>query len=935
MSDAVVWIVPRRSQWLVAEDEALVLMSSLTSRNGSMVLLTANVSFAWTLRDTSEMALASLESVATSQSADPSVFRLPAYSCRPGVVYQLQVTATSTLSGTSVSSEVVEVRCVEAPLRIAVTPYHSVFFLPMDQNLTVGIAVRRPVNVSGVSYSASTHCQPPAAHIRCAVEMELQERSATEWRLVLWPSSTAVVSAVAKVMVQVCDAAGSRGCAQQTLYVSTVEAQGPMLTVPASSSVVRVSPVSIPREVTLGGVARFAANTTSATSMDRFVLGWRLASPSLSSMNASHRAYASWLELKSSLNATHRTVAVLPSPRVREVAVPLKLPSGALVGSAHYVFQLFGWRESPSGSRVGSWLFAETEVWTNEGPWGGDVALTPSAGMALTTLFAAAAPRWTDRAEDLPLNYSFSVRVRDVGVSAASVVWASLPGHRSLSFLEAVRLPRGNASSSSALAMRCVVSDAFGAATTSPIVMATVVPQTMSAMLTTRQLTTWNAALTEVAYETPMARLQFVQVLLLELRQQAVNASLIAPQRTLVHGMLRLIVNDTQSSLDTADRWMAVELEVALHDEMNRLAQAQATSQAASLLGALTSLSIGSGSTNGTAGSGAKAAQLSQAVSGATGALTQTLLSLPRSASGTQTLQVATETVRVSLALITTPVSNSSAQNGSAAVVFLPAISLPQSQTTISVGQSATGGSGALVSVVEVNAAVWEATAASTGGGGGAGSSSDLQLSSSVVSVRVTPLLANGSLGGVATAPVFVASLSVAPLLSSVPFFSHNCTVGVAEWRSFLCPESNVLMNVSCSGEAAAVVHRRCPVPQRVCGVLSLTGGEANRDYCQATTSSDGATVVCSCGLNAHSQNASSVADVALGGAVNVAVMTQFVTGGFSGAVLAADGTLTQGFAQQSMAIFAAFGCLWGLGLMVVALHVARRSDSAKSEEAS
>lgn len=149
----------------------------------------------------------------------------------------------------------------------------------------------------------------------------------------------------------------------------------------------------------------------------------------------------------------------------------------------------------------------------------------------------------------------------------------------------------------------------------------------------------------------------------------------------------------------------------------------------------------------------------------------------------------------------------------------------------------------------------------------------------------------------------------------NIESLEHECLLDRQETVLYACTLSNVLLNLTCSGLAAASVLRSCPVPQRVCSVLSLTSVSiAISNYCQVIATRD--IVQCKCGFQTN-QTATEKAAVtnaiaASGGAINVAVMTEFVSGGFDGSVyISTVLNPANQLVEQSTAVVSIFGgCL-------------------------
>lgn len=316
--------------------------------------------------------------------------------------------------------------------------------------------------------------------------------------------------------------------------------------------------------------------------------------------------------------------------------------------------------------------------------------------------------------------------------------------------------------------------------------------------------------------------------------------------------------------------------------------------------------------------------------------LLQYLLSSQRNSSSSQpkTVVAISDNVQVVVSLLDSPKrTNSSSHNGSS-VVFLPTISLPNSQSSITVAapQSGTSSSGSSLTSVSV-------ISLGTNNGGvvsAQNSSIPLTIRSDLISVKVSPVSSNGSLGK-SVLPSFIANISLNDAASGgssshAPVFSHNCTIGHVETVSYLCPDSRMWFNLTCRGVVAVSVRRQCPVPTQVCNVLSVsTWSVVSSEYCQATQSAAGY-VVCRCGLNNATSAKDVAAVVASGGAVNVAVMTQYIAGDF-GSIGGSSGVSIDSFAQQSSAIFVVFASLWGFGFILMTFHYRQMGGLSKSKK--
>eukprot|EP01033_Poteriospumella_lacustris_P023318 gene23318-biopygen7363 len=261
--------------------------------------------------------------------------------------------------------------------------------------------------------------------------------------------------------------------------------------------------------------------------------------------------------------------------------------------------------------------------------------------------------------------------------------------------------------------------------------------------------------------------------------------------------------------------------------------------------------------------------------------------------------------------------------------VLLAPIVLPDAKSSVSVAAStALTASSVVVSIVSYSSQLLSTvagggspTAANTTSGG----SSATLVGTPIVSSDVLNIQVSRANGTKTSVPAFVANLTLDQAVAGSSsdlnvVLEHECVVGKREARSVYCRLSGVSMNLTCNGQAAALVRRSCPVPQRVCSVLSLSDWSvASNDYCRATMV--GSSVLCKCGFE-ETGNQSSTANTKLeavlsSGSVNVAVMTQFVAGGFGGSVYGA-GVSQAALARQSTAVFSTFGGLLFMGFCVL-----------------
>ncbi len=286
-------------------------------------------------------------------------------------------------------------------------------------------------------------------------------------------------------------------------------------------------------------------------------------------------------------------------------------------------------------------------------------------------------------------------------------------------------------------------------------------------------------------------------------------------------------------------------------------------------------------------------------------------------------------TPQVSMTVALVRFSNKSFTQANNSLIMSPPLSIPGSQSTLSLEQSSlsdgSGDGNVLLSVVSLSQSMFSTSSTvfvtnTTHDNTDGDSTLQPVLSSDVISIQV--MSTNGS---TLNRPMsFIANMTVSDELYSgskpnMEIFEHGCEVGRKETVYFSCLLSQVTLNLTCTGLATAAVMRSCPVPQRVCSVLSLSSlSVTSDDYCQAQVT--GNSVVCKCGytsVNGASRNESMANNVLDGsGAVNMAVMTRFVSGGLSGNVYTR--TSADDLVTQSTMVFATFGTLLFGGLMLL-----------------
>lgn len=500
----------------------------------------------------------------------------------------------------------------------------------------------------------------------------------------------------------------------------------------------------------------------------------------------------------------------------------------------------------------------------NRPPFGGWMSVYPSKGQSLITEFTLSAPHWQDDPEDLPLLYTFSFSP----TSSVSTGWRDIPGMRRVWTLPAVLLPSIVAGNQSFFEMplKCTVRDSLGG-----------VGQGWSS------ITLWNSPAEGSSFLS--SRLQTL------LRNSTQETALRAQQ----------MVTTVSTYLEPGVTMLTLTDRLKLATELVSIANSslfESNQENIQLIGGLMrnltanlkylELNVAQETAQASITSGIKGSNSSRALFDSTTKVLSTLTDLLLQ-QGINSIQVTTDSIKLLVALLT---GNSSL------------FSIPDSKSSITLG----GSKGDVVSIAQVDASLFSLKNSSN-----SNSTHNVELASNVVSIRI--ITGNSS---IVVIPSFVANLSVVPISAENPIFEHNCSLGIEEKVSFLCPSSQIWMNLTCSGKATAVFRRQCPVAKRVCSVLSLSSGlvSSNNNFCQTVVS--GSSVICKCGFG----NSTSSKNLADGGAVNLAVTTQYVPGNEFGVVVISGTSLSAGkFASKSSAIFAVFGCLWACGILAICYH--------------
>lgn len=288
--------------------------------------------------------------------------------------------------------------------------------------------------------------------------------------------------------------------------------------------------------------------------------------------------------------------------------------------------------------------------------------------------------------------------------------------------------------------------------------------------------------------------------------------------------------------------------------------------------------------------------------------LTSTLFANAKPNEGIHISIASAMTMTVAKAII----GNTSILTGNQSYALSPPIYVGNSTSSISIAMDGLGSGGSvLMSILSFGRVLFAADTSNKT----LANSSYLpapKLVSDVLSIQIS--VSDGASYETRIMPSFVANIAVNDIgdVFVAPVLHHNCSVDIRMTRVLLCPELLVLINVKCSGLAAATVRRKCPVPERVCNVSNLNDMCVASDNCHAVQSS-GSSVKCEGGLDksvAGGNTSSALSEVltSSGGAVNVAVMTKFVAGDFGGTKVAGSMSLSGNVAQQSALLVVAFG---------------------------
>lgn len=815
------------------------------------------------------------------QSRNPQVFKVPPYNLAAGKTYLLQLTVRDKVTGAVGSGPTLIIECLSSAIVAQLLPAQSEISLSLGGFLSLNASSSYDPDkkgASGMSPNLAFQWECIQGSMSCPLFTQLTSNKTV---MTINASFSSAVGSVSKVTVFVSDPSSpKRTASSASVLIRVVREALPLVLIETPLAMLRKINAASSIEVNASVALPFGMN-------DSVLAEWFLISPS--SVFTGRRLGEHTLSIKSS--ETVGTVLfslILRSGKT--AAFSLKLPAGYLQAAARYTFRLVC-----NGTR------ADVAVTTNEPPYGGVIRTLPRSGISLVTIFAVTAIGWSDDVDDYPLSFEFSFWAgNDKG-------WTTLQGQTQVPSIDAVYLPTGAKNSSYQLLMRVHVFDALGVFANSslPVRVTPMLLGSTAAFSYLSNLVNNATAISSLAVQqlaiTLTTSFQHGDIPLSLNNQRYINAALYKALNSTLHITDEDRIHDVQAQMSSfvGDyKWATranATIDLAVQDALKGLPQHTNTSNSLD-------------------------PTQSEAVSKL---LSQILLNAFQSnKNSSQTIQIIFDGVRYSLALMKSPNSTGNAT----VIAFLPTISIPNSQNTINIASPSTNGGSSIVTVIQYDLS-------SLANSSNSQTAALVQkLLSDVISVKVV-LASNAS---APVLPNFVANLSISDDGStdysglSTPVFAHNCTIGVKETVLFNCIDSNVLMNLTCSGKAIAVVRRKCPIPRRVCNVLSLReSAVSDGDYCEASQVS-GSSVVCRCGFGSKSNASSSSGSViGPGGSVSVAVMTEYVAGDFSGTVSIAVGVSSADVARESSTIFMVFGCLWGIGGIVMFVHFYAPTDNA------
>lgn len=760
-----------------------------------------------------------LYTTVVSQSKSPLMFRYPFRSLANTAASQynaVRLQATNMGTGYVAVSDNVALRGVFTPLVLSMVPSQTAFTVTLLQSITLNASLSYDPDLLAPTLIFTWRCRSFANTALQGVQLSLlsdltRQRMALPRCLVnitfaaagrpsvvtLLPGFSSALNTTTEVFLTIADSSRpSRDSVTTRVEVMVIAGSPtrPMVQVLTPQSA--LTRVNAQNALAISATVSVASTATAGRQVDA---AWSWVSSPYGAAVTPIRLRAMTLN-----NATTTRLALSASSPSTKVTLSLR--PAALVEGSYYSFRL-----------TCDGVTADVTVTTNANPVGGSLTVVPATGYSLETSFTATAPLWRDVDGDYPLTYTFAI-LPPVGTRFRATTWVQIPSFTEQWFVDAVYLPPGWSNLSYALPVQCTVVDTLSGEA-SIRVNATVLPMrsngggnaTSGAASSQQVLSTLMTLIANASVASSPLRLQQVVTVVAALvrRDLSILTSsstsggssqekplLTSSQLLTLAGVLVANANATVAQTDSSQQSLATSLVV---DTTQLVTDSKVAIAQESAAKALSSLVLPSSSQNNTNGAAA-VSQIASQTSNVLNLLAQNLLASQSGASGgIQVVQVSTDTVKLSVALVSLPPPSTN----SSVVSFLPAVGIADSSTTINIAQ---GGSGsALISVASYDSSLWDAAVASQKNSS-TSTSTGLpapQLVSDVVSIKV-------SYTGTDTAqlPSFVASMEVSDDGSYVaPVFEHNCSIGVPEHLSFLCSESLVRMNLTCTGKSAAVVR--------------------------------------------------------------------------------------------------------------------------------
>lgn len=337
----------------------------------------------------------------TSESSDPKIFKLSAYTLTPGKTYKVSITVTDMATQLSASdSKLVQVAASSGiTAAIAGGSFRSVSVKSKYATIDASSSIYNdyPSSFGLVSFSWSCEDMSLANYGQTCVFDDII--SAADTSLLTIPIENITI--------------GSLGYNQYQISV-TVKYVDDSTVSGTDSMILRVTKNALPTitfgsmetkyntnsKIVLTGI--IAANSSLTVQDETAVRAiWSsptLAAvsykPSLSSISLSPTNY-SRISLSNTSNSVYLQLVIAPNTLTAGATYQIRLSAGYVLSSDKSI--LYG--------------MAETSITINEPPSGGEFSVSPSQGQAISTPFLWLATSWSDDATDYPLSFVFYYKV--------------------------------------------------------------------------------------------------------------------------------------------------------------------------------------------------------------------------------------------------------------------------------------------------------------------------------------------------------------------------------------------------------------------------------------------------------------------------------------------------------------------------------------------